>query len=90
MKREIPSKSETLMRPHSWEIREHGIHVENMHKEKRQKDFLIASILRIACAINERDPITAAELLDVLEDCENQIAKRTIDPIGNVIEDQNP
>lgn len=57
------------------ELAEWKRHVEVMRNERTQKTFLLNSILRIALAVNDKDPITAAELLDVIDDCEKQINK---------------
>jgi hypothetical protein len=56
-----------------WEQKEYAEHLEVMHNERRQKEFLLGSILRIAKAVNATDPVTAGELLDVIDDCTKQI-----------------
>ena len=56
-----------------WEQKEYERHLQVMHNERRQKEFLLGSILRIAKAVNATDPVTAGELLDVIDDCTKQI-----------------
>jgi hypothetical protein len=56
-----------------WEQREFIEHIEIMHNERQQKEFLLAGVLRIAKAVNAHDPITSGELIDLIEDCVKQI-----------------
>lgn len=56
-----------------WEAKEWERHVEQMHNERLQKEFLILGIRRIAMRVNDRNPFLASELLDLIDDCTKQI-----------------
>lgn len=69
MARETPSVCGKSYQLHEWEWQEYQRHVAVMHSERKQKEFALRSILRIANALNATDAIVAAELLDVIDDC---------------------